>query len=394
MKLLAVADSDSYLKWAAALLRGLPDGWEQRLVVVRSPITPSEEQRAAAVSGTGQDVPPVLTGRQLRALIKEYDPDAVLLSATGPVVRVLTDYANRDRRRLLLTGLPGISVPASAKAWRFRSGCDLFVVHSAREVAEFSEIADRLGIAGKTVLATLPFLHGAAARGPVRDRVVFATQAKVPVLREERVAILRALAALSAGHPDVEVVVKLRARADEQQTHHERLHYETLWHELDVDHSLLTFDAGPMHEQLARALGFVTVSSTAALEAIAAGVPVNVLADFGVNAEMINLVFEGSGVLGTLADLEAGHFRTPDPDWCDANYFHPAEANDWADSLQETVCTELPPARPHQASRWRRTRATLRLELPPIAYRRLVKVRRALRQSPAETRSSTTRSSF
>ncbi|GAA3238759.1 DUF6716 putative glycosyltransferase [Actinocorallia longicatena] len=391
MKLLAIADSDSYLKWAAALLRGLPAGYEHRLVVVRSPIAPSREQRAAAVSGSGQDVPPVLSGRALRALLRSYDPDAVLLASTGPVVRVLSEYVCRDRRRILLTGLPGISVPASPKAWRFRSSCDLFIVHSTREVAEFTEIAAGLGIPGRVVKATLPFLAGAPADDDgERDRVVFATQAKVPVLREERERILFALAGLAAARPDLRVVVKLRARAHEEQTHREFLHYETLWGELDVDRSLLTFDAGPMHAQLAHAAGFVTVSSTAALEAIAAGVPVNVLSDFGVSAEMINLVFEDSGVLGTLGDLAQGTFRAPDPAWRAANYFHPAAENDWVRRLEELACTELPPVVLHSPSRWGRARAGLRVELPPVAYRRLVKARNALRG----TRSSTTPSSF
>ncbi|GAA3419482.1 DUF6716 putative glycosyltransferase [Streptosporangium vulgare] len=78
-----------------------------------------------------------------------------------------------------------------------------------------------------------------------------------------------------------------------------------------------------MHEHLAHAAGFVTVSSTAALEAIAQKVPLLVLSDFGVGAEMINLVFEDSGLLGTLDDLSAGRFLDPDDAWCKVNYFHP-----------------------------------------------------------------------
>src|SRR5690606_38269735 len=52
LKVLAVADSDSYLKWAAGLLDALPEGWTTLLTVVRTPIAPSPEQIRAAVSGT------------------------------------------------------------------------------------------------------------------------------------------------------------------------------------------------------------------------------------------------------------------------------------------------------------------------------------------------------
>ncbi|MEO3786668.1 DUF6716 putative glycosyltransferase [Actinocorallia sp. B10E7] len=433
MRLLAIADSDSYLKWAAALLRTLPG--EHRLVVVRSPITPSAAQRRAAVSGGREDspVPEVLTARRLRTLLRAYDPDAVLLACTGPVVRALSPWVSRDRRRVLLTGLPGISVPANEKAWRFRAAADLFVVHSGREVAEFGAIARDLELPGRVARATLPFLHDAATsegpRDPVDpggdpqapegrsgrsslrsgrpdrvdlggdpqapegrsgrsslrsgrpDRVVFATQAKVPERREERERVLYALADLARARPDLRVVVKLRARAGEEQTHREDLHYETLWRELPVEHGLLHFDAGPMHAQLARAAGFVTVSSTAALEAIAADVPLLVLSDFGVNERMINLVFEGSGVLGTLRELVQGRFHRPDEAWCAENYFHPEAENDWVRELEALVARArtLPGPVGDPGGRWARTRASLRVELPPVAYRGALRLRRALR---------------
>ncbi|WP_106397539.1 DUF6716 putative glycosyltransferase [Actinocorallia populi] len=384
MRLLAVADSDSYLKWAAALLRGLPG--EHRLVVVRSPITPSAGQRRAAVGGVGDGrggvrVPEVVTARRLRALLRGYDPDAVLLACTGPVVRALSPWVSRDRRRVLVTGLPGISVPASEKAWRLRAAADLFVVHSGREVAEFDAIARDLGLPGRTVRATLPFLHDAAEAAGPRDRIVFATQAKVPERREERERILYALADLARARPELSVVVKLRARAGEEQTHREDLHYETLWREMPVDHGLLRFDAGPMHAQLARAAGFTTVSSTAALEAIAAGVPLLVLSDFGVGAKTINLVFEGSGLLGTLDELVRSRFRGPDAAWCAENYFHPEAENDWVPRLAELVAgaADLPRPAGDPGGRWARTRASLRVELPPAAYRGALRLRRALR---------------
>ncbi|WP_101788995.1 DUF6716 putative glycosyltransferase [Nonomuraea indica] len=396
MRVLAVADSDSYLKWAACLLADLPPDPATRLAVVRTPIAPSPGQIAAALSGTpaAEPLPQVLSARALRRAAERMRPDVVLVACTGPVVDVLVaDVLDGLRPRpVFVTGLPGISVPATEKAWLFRSGCDLFVVHSRREVAEFAGIAARLGGGGAIGLARLPFLRprgagrdGLPARPGGGDRVVFATQAKVPGPREERERILHALARLAAGRPDLDVVVKLRAWEDERQTHNERHHYRRLWRDLG-EPGRLAFETGPMHEQLARAAGFVTVSSTAALEAVAQGVPSLVLADFGVSAEMINLVFEGSGLLGTLDDLAGGAFRAADPAWCAANYFHPADADDWTDRLAALVTG--PAERPrslldgpeHAAAR---RRARLRVEVPPhmlrAGYRARRRVRRYLR---------------
>ncbi|MEV5553174.1 DUF6716 putative glycosyltransferase [Nonomuraea wenchangensis] len=382
--MLAVADSDSYLKWAACLLDDLPEGSSADLVVVRTPIAPSPEQIAAAVSGRGRPAPPVLSARSVRRLAERTRPDVILVACTGPVVDVLVSGVldGLRPRPVFVSGLPGISVPATEKAWIYRSGCDLFVVHSEREVAEFGEIAGRLGGGGAVGLARLPFLRaGTAPAGG--DRVVFATQAKVPRGREQRERILHALAELARRRPDLDVVVKLRALEDERQTHRERHHYQRLWREMG-EPGRLRFAAGPMHEQLAQAAGFVTVSSTAALEAIALGVPSLVLTDFGVSAEMINVVFEGSGLLGTLDDLAAGGFRMASPAWCAANYFHPAERDDWAALLAGLVsagpgrpATSLLDGPEHAAAR---RRARLRVEVHPSMLRAGYKARRRMRR--------------
>nr|WP_285707999.1 DUF6716 putative glycosyltransferase [Microtetraspora sp. NBRC 16547] len=443
MRVLAVADSDSYLKWAAGLLDAMPPDWISELAVVRSPIAPSESQIRAAVSGTrmerraGQHAgstvatasahiepsdggagvpmngcapgssdddggaagdrrwtgPPVLSARRLRRTAERFRPDVVLLACTGPVVDVLAAEILSDLRPrpVFVSGLPGISVPATEKAWLYRSGCELFVVHSGREVREFSAVGRELGGGGGVALARLPYLDLGSFEPAQRDKVIFATQAKVPRRREERENVLLALAALADARPDLEVVVKLRARDYERQTHNERHHYERLWlamaGEGRVRLDAVRFAAGPMHEHLARAAGFVTVSSTAALEAIARNVPLLVLSDFGVSAEMINLVFEGSGCLGTLDDLAKGDFRVPGEDWCRANYFHDDTESDWLGRIEELVASaregSLVPARslldgPDHAPA--RRRARLRLELPPRVLRYGYRAKRRMRR--------------
>jgi hypothetical protein len=401
LKVLAVADSDSYLKWAAGLLDELPPDWATELAVVRTPIAPSPEQVRAAVSGTRAgtaDHPaPVLSARSLRRTAERFVPDVVLVACTGPVVDVLVSevFDEVRPRPVFVTGLPGISIPATEKAWMFRSGCDMFIVHSGREVEEFTRIGKELGVQGVVALARLPYLdHGVTdlhgASGP-RNRVIFATQAKVPSQREEREQILLALAELAGRRADLDVVVKLRARDTERQTHNERHHYERLWNSMTaagtVQGGALTFAAGPMHEHLVRATGFVTVSSTAALEAIEHAVPLLILSDFGVSAEMINLVFEDSGCLGTLGDLTAGRFLTPDDAWCRANYFHDPSAIDLVSRMTSLVeqsragllahARSLLDGPGHAAAR---RRARLRLEVPPKVLRAGYRAKRRMRR--------------
>ena len=67
------------------------------------------------------------------------------------------------------------------------------------------------------------------------------------------------------------------------------------------------------------------------------GVPVLALDDFGVSGSLINLVFEGSGVLGSSRQLVDGDFRAPEPEWLDANYFHAPGDESWVGMIEAGV---------------------------------------------------------
>jgi hypothetical protein len=364
VKIVAIADSDSYLKWGASALGGVPEAWEKRLVVLATPVAPSDEQFDAALAGTGfeRSAVPVLGLHELADYVRSEKPDAVLLSVRGPVVRVLVRAialkswwrGSRAGRPVFLSGMPGISIPATRRAILYRSRVDMIVVHSKREREEFAATAADLGVTQRFGLATLAFLaRGGGERGResevVGRDIVFAAQAKVPRVREDRLAVLSWLVRTAQRHPDLRVVVKLRARAGEQQTHAEAHPFDTLAEELAPLPSNLVFSSGSMAEHLDEAAALVTVSSTAALEAAALGVPVLVLDDFGVSARLINLVFEGSNLLGNSEELMAARFRLPHGEWLDANYFHEPADETWLDELGELLAereTSAFPLRP------------------------------------------------
>jgi hypothetical protein len=342
---LAVADTDSYLKWSAATLAGLPADWSSTQVLLRNAVMPSPAQVVAASSLGGRRTEVRVLGLPaLLALLVRERPDVLLLACTGPVVSTLTRLRllRGPRRPVLLTGLPGISIPASPRAVLLRRACDLFVVHSRRERRAFAEAAAEVAPGLAVALARLPFLAGIEGAGlpsPAAPDpsapLVFAAQALVPRERADREAVLRALAAATPA------VVKLRAGSGEQQTHREAYPYDVLWTDLvargEVPAGAVGFVTGSMAQALATSRGLVTVSSTAALEAMAAGTPLLVVDDFGISAELINLVFEGSGCTGSLAGLATEPLRAPDPDWLVENYFHPDEDCDWLVRLEDLM---------------------------------------------------------
>ncbi|MFC4242391.1 DUF6716 putative glycosyltransferase [Gryllotalpicola reticulitermitis] len=339
-KLLGVIDSDSYAKWGAALLSRLDrDAWQVDLTVVGSRPAASAGQLASALVGTAfqADAVPRATLPEILDRLGREAYDAVFVSTSGAVAEaVITEITMKIRPRpVLLTGLPGISSPAKYKGIFRRAQADLFVLHSHREIREHRELVAARGMTHNFVLATLPFLEqlqtaGAAAPGR-RDSIVFAAQPGVPWHLEERQAMAARLVEAARANPGLRVVLKVRALPGELQTHREKYPYPDL---LPAGRPAnLVVEAGPMSEHLARAVGFVTVSSTAAIEAIAAHVPSIVLTDFGVSGPMINTVFIGSNLLASSDELVAARFREVDPAWRQDNYFHDPAENNWQQQL-------------------------------------------------------------
>ncbi|WP_313812501.1 DUF6716 putative glycosyltransferase [Glutamicibacter sp.] len=334
--ILAIADSDSYLKLATAFLDRLGPTWHRRVALVRTPVMPTEEQIAAAFEGTSLDPDQLefLTMQQLNA--NSIGEDIVFAAATGPVVaeaysRILRSEPAGARRTALISALPGVAFPATAKGWNYRRAGDAFICHSHAEARDFSFMnEERPGHQPTIMVSKLPFLRSTGfppAQHEHINRIVFAPQAKVPLLREERESILLALEKTARLNPGIDVVVKLRARAGEPQTHLEQFPYDVLAEDLAASGQLgpqshLRFDTGSMSEALSERSALVTVSSTAALESIDRGLPTMILDDFGISPEMINTVFQASGLIGNLQSLSDLQFGSPTKAWLRENYFH------------------------------------------------------------------------
>ena len=359
-RVVGIADSDSFVKWGASLLDGLPVDWDLTLVVVSSALTASPRQVSDAVEHTrfGRERTRFLTVTQLLADRDVSRADAVLVACRGPVAEVLlAELACRGPGRpVLVSGLPGISIPAKWKGIFYRAQADLFVLHSHREVTAYLELAREHGTEVEFALATLPFAHAApGVVGPesTRDSIVFAAQAIVPRERHERQYLVDRLCDLALAHPHLRVVVKVRALPGEEQTHPEQYPLPDLF-PLKAPPNLFV-ETGPMAVHLRRAVGFASVSSTAVLEAAAYGVPSILLDDFGVDALLINEVFVGSGLIAPSDDLLALRFPQLDPAWLAQNYAHPDSDNTFHTRL-DALCVDrdngrLPERRPARRSR-------------------------------------------
>lgn len=335
MRIVALADSDSYVKWGAALIGSLPGDGERELLVVDSPIVVSDAQLAAALVGSGIDRVSRVSFPEVTARLAADPPDAVLVATPGPIAMVLMRMiAELSPRPVLVSGLPGISIPTTRKALLYRRQCDLMVLHSHREIREFHRLSRAKGWDHRFGLAHLPFTTTAPAEG---TDLVFAVQAIVPAEHGDRLVVARMLRDAALADPSRRVVIKVRAVAGENQTHPERDGYPGLIAGLGPVPANLVVNAGPMADALATAEGLVTVSSTAAIEAIARRIPVIAIDTFGIRRSLINPVFRGSGLFGGREAVVGRDFRHPDPAWLDDNYFHDPSADDWYRELEGLV---------------------------------------------------------
>jgi len=322
VRALALVDTDSYVKWGAALLAQLPADWDRRVAVVATPGAPSAGQLSAALAGSGfEGTSRALTLDTLGARVAEEKPDVVIVAMRGPaasvVLRVLSELPDRP---VLVSGLPGISIPATWKALFYRAQADLMVLHSKREIREFELVAGKRGWTHRLALATLPFIDRSKAAGG--SDVVFAVQSIVPLERAHRERVLDILIETARRNP---------------QNRDEEYSYPDLLAARTAPPSNLVVAAGAMSTALDSAAGLVTVSSTASIEAIARDIPLIMLDEFGVSDELINPVFVGSGLFGDGEAVASLAFARPNPEWLDDNYFHPDGDVDWTRSLDDLL---------------------------------------------------------
>jgi hypothetical protein len=331
----ALADSDSYLKWGAATLDHVVPDAERHLFVVANPVMPSPGQSVTAVAATswaGAEIE-VLSADAAVDLVSGLDADAVLVAMRGPTAAVLLGMlAELPRRPVLFSGVPGIAMPARRKALVYRSQADLVLIHSHQEREAFLKLDRAEGMNHRFALTTLPFLDRRPGTG---GDIVFAAQALVPASQAERKHLAGRLVDCAVANPDRRVVLKTRVRAGERQTHDERWPLDSLLPS-HTPPNLVVHD-GPMGTVLDHAAALVSVSSTALIEAIARGIPALVLGDYGVGDEQLNGVFIGSGLVGTTDDLVEGRFRLADAEWSRRNYLHDESENDAASALRERV---------------------------------------------------------
>ncbi|WP_375485234.1 DUF6716 putative glycosyltransferase [uncultured Jatrophihabitans sp.] len=321
-----VADSDTRWKWGASLAHQLTGAGTSRvhghLVDGRAAPTDAQvrEVGVAAVTLTRGGMSDVLNR------LADVEAEVVVLACAGGTIQSLLHglahaWQGRQSRPVVVTGYVGVVYERVVDGLLLRAGADVVLANSAADERTFRSVYRAVGADPDSVVRTaLPFL-GSRRGTPAGDRpftVTFVAQPSVPETAQERRYAMTQVLEHARRHPERHVVVKLRARPGEQTTHVETHHYATLVREASLPANV-SYAYGSMADVLDRTDLCVTVSSTAALEAMHRNIPVGVLTDFGVRESLGNHVFAASGALVSWPELHDGVLPTTDPTWAADN---------------------------------------------------------------------------
>jgi hypothetical protein len=324
MTIHVIADSDTRWKWGAALAARLANADAAVCGhLLHGRATPTERQ----LQDVSADVAALrrVGVAELLTDLSYVEADVVVLACVGGTIQALMhglsrEWSGRELRPIVVTGYVGVVYERMVDGLLLRAGADIVLANSAADARRFRDVYDAVGADPESVVTTaLPFLGGAPwdAGAAGRDRpftVCFVAQPSVPARRSERTYALEQAAVHANLHPDRHVLIKLRGRPGEQTTHIERHHYSTLLPGVAVPPNLdLVY--GSMADVLDRTDLCVTVSSTAALEAMHRGIPTAVLTDFGVRETLGNHAFLHSGALTPWRALHDGAIPKVDPEW-------------------------------------------------------------------------------
>ncbi|MFI7010137.1 DUF6716 putative glycosyltransferase [Streptomyces sp. NPDC050145] len=317
-----LADSDTRWKWGALTatrLRSEDVTLDGFLLRGRATPTPRQLTEVGVRADRLREVTAVEFLREMERAPEEYDV-VVLALVGGAVQAVLHGLAHVwrgvTRRPVVVTGYVGVVYEKLADGLLLRHGADVVLANSAYDADRFRAVYEGVGAdAGSVTECALPFLGGTPYDKPHDPyTVVFAAQPSVPDTVADRRYLLERLVRHAKAHPDREVLLKLRSKPGEHTTHIEETPYQKLAQRLELPPNFrLVY--GNMGEVLDRTDLLVTVSSTAALEALHRRIPTVLLTDLGVREALGNHHFTGSGCLLSWDRLDAGELPAPDPAW-------------------------------------------------------------------------------
>jgi hypothetical protein len=274
--------------------------------------------------------------------------DALVLGLDGRRTRetqllLQSAWAGQERRPVLVSAYPGILFRHQLEGMMDRSGADLLCLNAESDAALYRQGCAALGIDSSNAEVTgLPILWPLQPRWQVPDgaAIVFFEQPSVPDNPIQRKYLCRRLAKLAKAWPQHPVIFKPRTSRVEATLHRHHGEMASRVERLSRRIANLEISYKPSLSLLKRCGCAITVSSTAAMEAMALGISTRIVADLGINESLGNHYFLESGALASFDAIEHDPF-TPahDPGWLERQGYRADGAERFVQALAQRLAS-------------------------------------------------------
>lgn len=314
-----IAAHDSEFKWSALASRHFREaGWDASFQTVQEDFRATPEQ----VQDAGVNFSQLRILSMTEALETWRKTDAVVFATNGDLcekylLKLRALINSGGTRPIMVAAYCGVVITNHLAGYAARCAADIICVNTRQDLAQFSKAARELGLPVDPLLLTgLAILPESIKelRGGRINRVVYADQAAVPQSTADRKYIYDCLIDYAEQHPTRTVLVKPRYRPWE--TSYKKTTYPPEAHFVDgVLPPNLSLTYSPIVELLPETDLLITVSSTAAFEAIYEGCQVALVADIGMKEAFGTPMFVGSQLLRTFDQIIRDDIRPVDRKW-------------------------------------------------------------------------------
>nr|WP_319486584.1 DUF6716 putative glycosyltransferase [uncultured Cohaesibacter sp.] len=227
-------------------------------------------------------------------------------------------YMKSKDRPLFVAFQPGLEFTPE-KGFKNRQEFDVIYMNSREQIKQF----EKKRRSGQYFSWGHPFFMLPDTYNPSsKAAVYFFAQSVSPNSYNARLHVLETMRAIAIAHPERKVVIKLRHLSDENQHHVnvEEFSYTELSENLKDIPANLEFSACSMEAALSDAAYAITCTSTAAMDAICAGVPTMIYLDYVENykdsmVESMQQLFDRSGLIAPLGSILRLEAKKPNNSW-------------------------------------------------------------------------------
>jgi hypothetical protein len=205
-----------------------------------------------------------------------------------------------------VSAYPGIIFRHQMEGMMDRSSMDLLCLNSEVDLNTYRAGCEALGMESTNAIHTgLPILWDLKPRNKPPDRscLVFFEQPSIPANPLQRRYLCKQLQRLARAWPDHPVIFKPRTGSLESTLHRRHGEMEEIIRRMGKETKNLSVSLQPAAKLLRDCGCAMTVSSTAALEAMAMGISTRIIADLGLNESLGNHYFIGSGAVSTFQQV-------------------------------------------------------------------------------------------